>query len=191
MSFYTQEELATLGLGSYGSRVLISKKASIYNPGSIHIGNNVRIDDYCILSPGEAALFTLGSYIHMGCFSLLIGSSDIHFEDFSGISSYVGIYSSSDDFSGSFLTNPTVPLCYRKIRSRSVLVGRHVVIGTKSTVLPGAILGEGSAVLAHSLVYGRLDSYSVYSGNPAAYVRPRMRRLLELESDLSVSQGSD
>ncbi|MEC2449247.1 acyltransferase, partial [Bacillus cereus] len=49
-SFYSQEELSEIGFLSVGENVLISKKTSIYNPGAISVGNNVRIDDFCILS---------------------------------------------------------------------------------------------------------------------------------------------
>ena len=181
MTFLSHKELSILGLKEFGKNVLISSKASIYNPGHIVIGDNVRIDDFCILSPGPSAQFTLKSNIHLGCFSLLIGDSDIIFEDFSGISSYVGIYSSSDDYSGGGMTNPTIPLEFRRVRSRRVCIGRHAVIGTKSTVLPGCTLGEGSAITAHSLVIGKVDSFAIYSGSPAKFVKARKKDIILLE----------
>ncbi len=49
-SFYSRDELKKIGLKKYGENVFLSKKASIYNPEKIEIGNNVRIDDFCILS---------------------------------------------------------------------------------------------------------------------------------------------
>lgn len=49
-SFYTEAELKELGLKSFGKSVLLSKKVSIYGAKNISIGNNVRIDDFCILS---------------------------------------------------------------------------------------------------------------------------------------------
>ena len=45
-SFYTREELAELGLKSYGENVLISRKASFYAADKIELGSNVRIDDF-------------------------------------------------------------------------------------------------------------------------------------------------
>lgn len=48
-SFYSEEELRSIGLKSYGKNVLISRFARIYGAESISIGNNVRIDDFCIL----------------------------------------------------------------------------------------------------------------------------------------------
>jgi len=46
-SFYSQSELKSLGLKAYGRNVLISKKASFYNPSQISLGHHVRIDDFC------------------------------------------------------------------------------------------------------------------------------------------------
>ena len=50
MSFYKKEDLYKLGLKDLGKNVFISKKCSIYTPENISIGDNVRIDDFCILS---------------------------------------------------------------------------------------------------------------------------------------------
>ena len=49
-SFYSREELLDLGLKSVGENVRISRKVSIYGAEQISIGDNVRIDDFCILS---------------------------------------------------------------------------------------------------------------------------------------------
>ena len=70
-SFYTEEELKTLGLKHYGKNVKISRKAMIYNTDQIEIGNHVRIDDFCILS----GRIQFGDYIHIGVFTQLSGST--------------------------------------------------------------------------------------------------------------------
>lgn len=56
MGFYTREQLEKKGFKSIGENVLISDKTSIYSPQNISIGNNVRIDDYCVLSAGGGTL---------------------------------------------------------------------------------------------------------------------------------------
>ncbi len=56
MGFYTRKELERIGFKSIGENVLISDKTSIYSPQNISIGNNVRIDDYCVLSAGGGTL---------------------------------------------------------------------------------------------------------------------------------------
>lgn len=49
-SFLSQKELEEIGFCSYGTNVKISRYARIYSPEKIKIGDNVRIDDFCILS---------------------------------------------------------------------------------------------------------------------------------------------
>ena len=95
MSFYKQEELNKMGFKFLGKNVLISDKSSIYNANNISIDDNTRIDDFCIISAGSGGI-ELGKYVHIACYSSLIGKSKITMKDYSGISSRVSVYSSSD-----------------------------------------------------------------------------------------------
>lgn len=52
MGFYSREQLEKIGFKFLGNNVLISDKTSIYSPENISIGNNVRVDDFSILSAG-------------------------------------------------------------------------------------------------------------------------------------------
>ena len=92
-SFYTNDELLDLGFQCVGSHVLISRKASLYGTKGMQIGDNVRIDDFCILS-GE---ITLGSNIHIGAYSALYGSMGIELENNTGISPRSTLFSAMDD----------------------------------------------------------------------------------------------
>lgn len=179
-SFYTQQELESLGFKSLGKNVLISKKASIYNPSTISLGNHVRIDDFCVISGGKG--ITFGSYIHIACYSALFGNSGIVFDDFAGLSSRVVIYTYSDDYSGLTLTNPTIPAEFRThAQVGPVHLKKHVIIGSGTTILPGVTIGEGSAVGAHSLVTKSLDPWGIYFGCPAKYLKSRKNDLLQQE----------
>ena len=60
-SFFSESELKAIGFLKYGKNVLVSRKASIYNPEQMVLGDNIRIDDFCILSGN----IKLGSYIHI------------------------------------------------------------------------------------------------------------------------------
>lgn len=192
MSFYSQEELQALGLARFGTDVRISKKASIYNPGRISIGSHVRIDDFCVLSAGEGGI-EIGDYVHFAVYCLLIGAGTIKFDDFSGLSSRVSIYSSNDDYSGEHLTNPTVPSQYLGVTHANVLVGKHVIIGSGAVVLPGISLEEGAVVGSLSLVTKDCAPFCVYLGTPARRIGERKRDLLKLEMQLRQrsAQGSD
>lgn len=181
MSFYPLDELATLGLRSFGTQVLISRKASLYNPGAIDIGSHVRIDDFCVLSAGDGGI-TIGSFVHVSVYASLIGAGRILLDDYSGVSGRVAIYSSNDDYSGEHLTNSMAPEAYRSVTTADVVVGRHALVGAGSIVLPGVTIGEGVAIGAMSLVRGDCEPFSIYAGIPARRLKTRSRRLLDLEA---------
>ncbi|HRY18198.1 MAG TPA: acyltransferase, partial [Candidatus Competibacteraceae bacterium] len=121
MAYHTYDELQELGFFRIGKEVFISNKVSLYKCSKIQIGNNVRIDDFCVLSAGEGGI-KIGDYIHIAPFCSIMGAGKIEMENFSGLSSKVSIYSSSDDYSGKFLTNPTVPLQYKGVHSADVFL---------------------------------------------------------------------
>jgi galactoside O-acetyltransferase len=188
MAWLTLEQIKAMGFAAVGQKVLLSDKASYYNCASIRIGNNVRVDDFCVLSAGTGGI-VLGDYIHIAVYCLLIGAGRIEMADFSGLSSRVSVYSSNDDYSGSTLTNPTVPKAFSGVVEAGVFLGKHVIIGSGSVIVPGVTLQEGAAVGALSLVTRDCESFSVYSGIPAKKIKPRKRDVLELERRLR-SQAS-
>jgi len=183
MAWLDKDQIREIGFGAVGDNVLISNRASFYNCSNIFIGSNVRVDDFCVLSAGVGGIY-IGSYIHLAVFSSLIGAGAIRLSDFSNISSRVSIYSSSDDFSGEWMTNPTVPEEFTGVSHGDVFVGRHVVIGSGSVVLPGVVLADGVAVGALSLVNKSCEPFGVYAGTPARRIKERKRELLSVEDAL-------
>ncbi|MBS4066606.1 MAG: acyltransferase [Chitinophagaceae bacterium] len=179
-SYYSNEELLQLGFKSVGQNVMVSKKTSIYGISRIELGDHVRIDDFCFFSAGEGGI-KIGSYIHISPFCSMAGKGAIIMEDFSGLSSRVAVYSSSDDYSGASLTNPTVPESYKKVMHGDVILQRHVIIGAGSIILPGVIIGEGTAIGALSLVSKNVDPYKIATGNPLRVIKDRKKDLIELE----------
>ncbi|KFK97885.1 MULTISPECIES: acyltransferase [unclassified Serratia (in: enterobacteria)] len=183
MAFLTEEQLKNIGFASFGVNVLISDKASIYGASRIKIGSNVRIDDFCVLSAGCGGI-EIGNYIHIAIYSSLIGGGKITVSDFCNISSKVAIYSSNDDYSGEYMTNPMVPSVFTNVTNDMVFLGKHVIIGSGSLVLPGASLYEGVAIGAFSLVTKDCEAFNIYAGVPAKKIKRREQKLLECESEL-------
>lgn len=73
------------------------------------------------------------------------GEYGIILEDFVGISSRCAVYAVSDDYSGEFLTNPTIPSKYRNVFGGRVILKKHSLIGSGCTILPNIkIVGEGN-----------------------------------------------
>lgn len=186
MSFLTNRELEKIGFKYIGSNVLVSSKCSIYNPSNIAIGDNSRIDDFSILSAGEGGI-TIGKCVHIGCYSALIGNAKIFMDDYSGLSSKVSVYASSDDYSGEYMTNPCIPSEFKKTYDSSVHIGRHSVIGSGCVILPGVTIGDCSAVGSMSLVRHNVDDFEVVVGIPAKFLKHRRPDLLKLENEYLTS----
>ncbi|MED7667586.1 acyltransferase [Pseudomonas moraviensis subsp. stanleyae] len=183
MGMLTREEIEKMGFLHVGENPRLSDKASYYNCGNISIGDNVRIDDFSVISAGEGGI-RIGNYIHIAVYSLLQGAARITLEDYSGLSSRVSVYSSSDDYSGASMTNPTVPEAFTNVKTKEINIGRHVIIGCGSIVLPGVTLEEGVAVGALSMITKNCHAFGIYSGTPAKRISERKRDLLELEEKL-------
>jgi len=185
-TFYSENELSKLGIKSYGKNVLISRNAILYKPETLEIGNDVRIDDFCTISGNVK----LGSYIHIAQFcGLYGGEAGIEMEDFSGLSSKVTIYATSNDYSGESMTNPMVPAKYKPgDKEAAVKLGRHVIVGVNSVILPGVEIGEGASVGAMSMCSKSLEPWGIYVGAPARKVKDRSKKLLELEKEFTQEQ---
>lgn len=188
MSFYSEGELAAIGFARVGRNVQISRKASFYGASRIEIGDYSRIDDFCVLSAGKGGI-VIGRNVHIAVFSSLIGAERIELCDFSGLSSHVSVYSSNDDYSGAWMTNPTVPAEYTNVTSKPVRLERHVIVGAGSIVLPGVTIGEGTAVGSMSVVKRRCEPFSVYTGSPAKRMMARKTKFLELEEQLRAAEA--
>jgi galactoside O-acetyltransferase len=182
-SFFSEEELQKIGFKSLGRNVQLSRKASIYAPELMEIGDHVRIDDFSFLS-GQ---ITLENHIHIAPFCALIGGSEgagIIMRSYSGLSCHVTVYSISDDYSGEYMTNPTLPSEFTNIHRGLVGIGKYVIVGASSTILPGVDIGEGAAVGAMSLVAKSLPEWKICSGIPARALKDRSKRIIELDQQL-------
>lgn len=188
MAYLTETQLAQMGFHSLGKNVRISDKAAIYNADQIDIGDNSRIDDFCVVS----GRVRLGSYVHVAPHCLVAGGSEgITLEDFSGLAYYVQVFSQSDDYSGRTLTNPTVDKKYKNETKAPVHIGRHVIIGAGSIVFPGVTLAEGCSVGAMTLIHKSTTPWDVYVGNPARRIKERKKDLLVLEAQFLDAQRRD
>lgn len=174
-SFYTEEELFNLGLKSYGKDVKISRFAQLYSPEKISIGNNVRIDDFCILSGN----INLGSNIHISAYVAMYGAQGIEMEDYTGISPRSIVFSAMDDFSGKYLIGPIHPEGTTNVIGGKVTIKRYAQIGANSFIFPNLTIGDGVVVGAYSLVRHNLEPWGIYYGIPVTKKGERSKDLLK------------
>lgn len=167
-----------MGFKSLGRDVKISDRAAIYNPELISIGDRSRIDDFCVVSGNV----TIGCNVHLAVYSHLAGGTPgITMDDFSGLAYGSQVFAQSDDYSGRSLTNPTVPDEFKNVTAKPVMIGRHVILGTNTIVLPGVTVAEGCSSGAMAMITKSTEPWSIYIGSPARRVKARSKDLLELE----------
>ena len=178
-NFLNEKELSELGIKSYGKHVLIGRHVVLYSPEQLTMGDDVRIDDFTIIS-GKV---TMGSFIHVSQFCGIYGGDEgIVMEDFSGLSAKCSVYANSDDYTVLSMTNPMVPAKYKPTAiSKPVHIGKHAIIGCNSVVLPGVDIPEGAAVGSLSCVTRSLEPWSINIGIPAKKKSDRHKDILELE----------
>lgn len=179
MGYLKLDQLESIGFKHLGRNVRISSLASFHRPEEISIGDNSRIDDFCAVSGNV----TIGRNVHVAVHCTIVASSQpIIMKDFSGLAFGCHLFSSSDDYSGRSLTNPTVPSGYKSVTHGPITIGRHVIVGTNSIVFPGVEIADGCAIGALTLVSKSTVPWGIYIGNPARRVKERSKDLLIHES---------
>lgn len=173
-SFYSLEELNELGLKSYGENVFISKKASIYAPQRISLGNNVRIDDFCILSGN----ITIKDNVHISAYTGLYGGGEIVIGNYSGCSQRCTLISASDDFSGEFMVGAVIDDQFKNVNYGKIELEDYVQLGSGTTVLPNVTIKEGAVTGAMSLVNRDLEKWTINYGIPCRMQKERKKDLL-------------
>lgn len=179
-SFLSADEIRKIGFAKVGLNVLISRFARFYSPETMYLGDNLRIDDFCILS----GKINLANNIHISAYSALYGKFGIELQDYSGISPRCTLFSASDDFSGEFMISPMAPPQHTNVQGGKIVLEKFVQIGAGTIILPGVTIEQGTAIGALSLVKKNLDSWTIYGGNPLRVIKPRSKKILERYSSL-------
>ena len=175
---------------SIGRNVLFGAGVVIRNPGCIHIGDDVVLDDNCLLdAKGEKD--TRGIYIGNRVFlsrnvvvGLKNGTIRIGDEVSMGIHSAIHSVEESEVTVGAFTiiaaytyivgspnyrhTRRDLPIVKQgSEEGLGIRVGEDVWLGADVTVLDGSIIGDGAVVGAKALVRGDIPAYAIAYGVPA------------------------
>jgi acetyltransferase-like isoleucine patch superfamily enzyme len=178
MAYLTQTELEQMGFKYIGYGVKISDKASIYEPEKISIGDNSRVDDFCIIS----GLVEIGKYVHVTPMCLIAGGMEgVFLSDYCTLAYGVKIFAQSDDYSGKTMTNSLIPHKFKNEYICKVVLHKYVILGANSIVMPGVTLTEGCSGGAMTLFNKSTTPWGIYIGSPARRIKDRNKNLLVLE----------
>ena len=171
-NYYSLIELKKLKFKYLGKNVLISKKCSLINTQNISIGDNSRVDDYCVLQ----GKIEIGKNVHITPMCLVGGGKlGVIIQDFSTLAYGVKIFSQSDDYIDGYMTGSTVNKKLKNDTYKKVILEKYTIIGANSVIFPGCIIREGSSIGAMSLVNKSTKKWSLYFGIPAVYRKKRKK----------------
>lgn len=147
-----------------GNNVIIGKTVRIRFPELVELHDNTIIDDFTFISTGlvlnEHSAIEAGSVIMGGRVNTVTVGS------YSCICSNSTLMCGTHDFKTGLHLVHYNGIVEQGLVWDDIVIGDHVILGTKSTVLPGCNIGTGSRIGAHSLVNKQLDEWTLYGGTP-------------------------
>jgi len=178
-------------LGACGRNVLFGQNVVLRHPGKIRIGQNVVIDDNCLLDAkgdGNRGI-TIGSGVFIGRNTIFsCKNGDISVEDGANIGFNCELFSASrvrvgrntllaaycyliggdHDFS-----NPDLPVLEQGRRSAGIDVGEGAWLGAGAKILDGVVIGNRAVVGAGAVVREAVPEGSIAVGIPARVIGHR------------------
>jgi galactoside O-acetyltransferase len=139
----------------------IYEQAKVINIQNLELGIFSQIDDFCFINSGIKC--KIGRNVHIASFTTIVGGGECHIGDFSGLSAGCRLITATDDFTGPYLTNPTVPGEYTNVTKGAIRIGKHAIIGTNTVIFPNVTIGDGCAVGAGAVIRKDLEAWTVYA----------------------------
>src|SRR5262245_38463473 len=179
-------------LGSCGRNVVFGQNVALRHPHKIHIGDNVVIDDGCLLdAKGESNCgIRIGSGVFVGRNTILsCKNGDIELADAANIGFNCEIFSASRVSIGASVlmaaycyviggdhdfSDASRPVLEQTRRSSGVTIGAGVWMGAATKVLDGVTIGDHAVLGAGSVVRNNVDAHAIAVGVPARIVTSRV-----------------
>jgi acetyltransferase-like isoleucine patch superfamily enzyme len=162
-------------LGYCGNNVFIGHNVVFTNPKKVILGDNVRIDPFCLITTE----LEVGSYAQI-CAHAVLGGGAQH-KITLGKWNFIGygskLFCASEDYSGEF--GPVNEFWgNNKIFRGNIEFADYSGIASDVIVLPGVKFPIGCTIGASSFVYSKskLDEWSVYLGNPLKFHKKRNKK---------------
>jgi acetyltransferase-like isoleucine patch superfamily enzyme len=159
----------------------IAPSTIIRNAEAIEIGDNVRIDEFCIIDGGAG--LKIGSHVHISARSTIYSGAGVEIGEFADLSMGCLVLSESDDFSGKSMIGPQFPRRFKPgyCSPGPIRIGKFAAIGANSTIMPGVQIPEGVAVGAHSLVrHSIMEAWTIWAGVPARKLKQRSQEIVDI-----------
>ena len=177
-------------LGSCGRNVVFGQNVALRHPHKIHIGDNVVIDDNCLLdAKGDANHgIRIGSGVFIGRNTILsCKNGDISIGDGANVGFNCEIFSASHVAVGAEtllaayvylvggdhdFADRTLPVLAQSRRSAGITIGAGAWLGARATILDGVTIGDRAIIGASAVVRDAVPAGATAVGIPAKIVSP-------------------
>ena len=181
-------------LGSVGKNVIFGCNTSFRHPKKIHIGDNVLIDDNCLIdAKGDSNQgVKIGNGVFIGRNTILsCKNGDITLKDNVNIGFNCEIYSGNQVIvrdnsiiaaycylvggDGYSLEKKSTAIAFNPVDNPDNLlqIEKDCWIGAHCTVFNGVTIGEGAVLAAGSVATQDIKPYFIYGGTPAKLIKKR------------------
>lgn len=181
-------------LGSVGKNVIFGSNIVLRHPRKIHIGNNVLIDDNCVLdAKGEGNnSIAIGDGVFIGRnTNLSCKNGDMDIQNNANISYNCTIFSSNrvvigEDTiiaaycylvggEGYHLEKRATPIAQNPVTDadKQLIVEKACWLGAQCTVFNGVTIDDGAVIAAGSVVTKDVEAFGIYGGTPASKIKSR------------------
>jgi len=181
--FYSLKNLKNMGIKILGTNIQINKSVKMYNPTKLTLHNNVRIDDFTILA-GYGSI-TIKNYIHISSHCVFISGTFIEINNYTCVSIGCKLIGANDDYSGNYMSNPTVPKNLTNVNRGFITIQEHCMIGCNSVIFPNVLIDTGSVIGASSLANKSTDKWTIYAGIPIKKIKDRKNTCEKLCDELT------
>ena len=178
-------------LGSCGRNVIFGQNVVLRHPHKIHIGDNVMIDDNCLIDAKGASNqgITIGSGVFVGRNSILSSKNgDIELADGVNIGFNCEVFSASrvsigrDTLLAAYCyviggdhdwSDPAQAVLAQSRTSAGVTIGAGAWLGAGVKVLDGVSIGDGAVIGAGAVVKADVPASAIAVGMPAKVIGSR------------------
>jgi putative colanic acid biosynthesis acetyltransferase WcaF len=134
----------------------VASTARIYGTVRVWLPSNLKIGQYAVIGPG-ATVYNM---------------SKITLGDYATVSQGAHLCTGTHD-----IEDP-----YFQLKSRPIAIGARAWVAAEAFVGPGVRIGEGAVLGARGCAFKDLESWTVYTGNPATALRKRNVRFTDTSS---------
>jgi tetrahydrodipicolinate N-acetyltransferase len=161
-----------------GSRLILGTRHVAATPCSIYLRRNAQlsVSGSVEIVRGTRILVADGAHLEIGPESYINYDSTVSCFEHITIGADCAISWNTNILDAN--THELIVAGLPRPRSRPIVIGDHVWIGTGATILSGVTIGDGAVVAAGSVVTSDVPGMAVVAGNPARVVREKVSWLL-------------